>query len=114
MQTSVLRYTISTFLYRTRTNLTKAFLHSFSLPPFLFWNHPDHPIRDFCDTISVKAAADAYIATGLYDAGYRHLHLDDCWAATTRTAAGQIQADPARFPGGMKEVRYLRYYVTTC
>eukprot|EP00729_Bicosta_minor_P016363 gene16363-14015_t len=63
----------------------------------------DHPIRDFCDTISVKAAADAYIATGLYDAGYRHLHLDDCWAATTRTAAGQIQADPARFPGGMKE-----------
>ena len=64
----------------------------------------DHPIRDFCDTVSVKAAADAYIETGLYAAGYRHLHLDDCWAATSRTAAGDIQPDPARFPGGMKEV----------
>ena len=102
----------------------------------------DHPIRDFCDTVSVKAAADAYIeagaslpcspslsvvsfarlplsrnpppalspkwrctaAAGLYDAGYRHLHLDDCWAATTRNASGYIQPDPARFPGGMKEV----------
>lgn len=64
----------------------------------------DHPIRDFCDAISVKASADAYIATGLYDAGYRHLHLDDCWADTKRNATGHIQADPARFPGGMKEV----------
>eukprot|EP01043_Picozoa_sp_COSAG02_P006707 COSAG02_NODE_193_length_29843_cov_30.519903_31_plen_405_part_00 len=64
----------------------------------------DHPIRDFCDTVSVKAAADAYIATGLYDAGYRHLHLDDCWAGHTRNATGFIQPDPARFPGGMKEV----------
>jgi alpha-galactosidase len=64
----------------------------------------DHPVRDFCDTVSVKAAADAYIETGLYAAGYRHLHLDDCWAATERNASGYIQPDPVRFPGGMKEV----------
>ena len=64
----------------------------------------DHPVRDFCDTVSVKAAADAYIETGLYDAGYRHLHLDDCWAGRQRNATGFIQPDPARFPGGMKEV----------
>ena len=64
----------------------------------------DHPVRDFCDEVTVKAAADAYIEAGLYDAGYRHLHLDDCWAATERTAAGNIQPDPARFPGGMKVV----------
>eukprot|EP01052_Picozoa_sp_SAG31_P028284 SAG31_NODE_2719_length_5189_cov_4.394029_3_plen_197_part_00 len=64
----------------------------------------DHPIRDFCDTVSVKAAADAYVETGLYAAGYRHLHLDDCWAGTKRNASGHIQPDPARFPGGMKEV----------
>ena len=64
----------------------------------------DHPVRDFCDTVSVKAAADAYIETGLYDAGYRHLHLDDCWAGKQRNATGFIQPDPTRFPGGMKEV----------
>ena len=36
------------------------------------------PVFDYCDEASVKAAADAFIALGLYDAGYRHLHLDDC------------------------------------
>ncbi len=40
----------------------------------------DHPIFDFCDEFSVKAAADAFVDVGLYDAGYRHFHLDDCWA----------------------------------
>ena len=36
------------------------------------------PVFDFCDEASVKASADAFIALGLYDAGYRHFHLDDC------------------------------------
>jgi hypothetical protein len=35
-----------------------------------------HPIFDYCDEFGVKAAADAFIALGLRDAGYRHLHLD--------------------------------------
>eukprot|EP01050_Picozoa_sp_SAG11_P043794 SAG11_NODE_20939_length_435_cov_1.008929_1_plen_87_part_01 len=34
-----------------------------------------HPIRDYCDTNSMMAAADAFFETGLYDAGYRHMHL---------------------------------------
>eukprot|EP00040_Diaphanoeca_grandis_P023005 m.124567 g.124567 ORF g.124567 m.124567 type:complete len:580 (-) comp29065_c0_seq7:159-1898(-) len=63
-----------------------------------------HPIRDYCDTNSVIAAADAFHTTGLYDAGYRHFHLDDCWSISQRNATGFIQADPARFPppGGIK------------
>lgn len=32
-----------------------------------------HPVFDYCDEASVKAAADAFIEVGLYDAGYRHL-----------------------------------------
>ena len=39
------------------------------------------PIFDFCDEQSVKASADAFVSLGLYDAGYRHFHLDD---ASTR------------------------------
>ena len=41
----------------------------------------DHPVRDFCDTVSVKAAADAYIEVGLYDAGYVHVHVH-AWILT--------------------------------
>ena len=64
----------------------------------------EHPVRDYCDENSVKAAADAFITTGLYDAGYRHFHLDDCWSVAERVAGGPIQADTNRFPNGMKAV----------
>jgi len=61
-----------------------------------------HPVCDYCDENSVKAAVDAFHETGLYDAGYRHFHLDDCWSIAERTSDGLIQPDPARFPNGMK------------
>jgi alpha-galactosidase len=35
------------------------------------------------------------------DAGYRYVNLDAGWAAPIRDASGNLQADPARFPGGM-------------
>ena len=50
-----------------------------------------HPIFDFCDEESVKAAIDAFVSPdlGLYEAGYRHFHLDDCWAGG-RNASGYL------------------------
>ena len=43
----------------------------------------EHPIFDYCDESGVMAAVDAFHAVGLYEAGYRHFHLDDCWATPT-------------------------------
>ena len=48
------------------------------------------PIFDFCDEQSVKASADAFVSLGLYDAGYRHFHLDD--ASTPRLLRANEQA----------------------
>jgi alpha-galactosidase len=62
------------------------------------------PIFDFCDEASVKASADAFLKVGLYDAGYRHFHLDDCWADKERNASGFLQAERDHFPNGMKPV----------
>jgi len=62
------------------------------------------PIFDYCDEQSVMAAADAFMELGLYDVGYKHLHLDDCWAATQRNADGTTAPDPSRFPNGMQPV----------
>ena len=61
-------------------------------------------VFDYCDEFSVKAAADAFIEVGLYDAGYRHFHLDDCWAATERNASGFLMPEADHFPNGMKPV----------
>ncbi len=64
----------------------------------------EHAIFDYCDEASVMAAADAFVEVGLYAAGYRHFHLDDCWAGTERNATGYLMADPQRFPNGMAPV----------
>ncbi len=54
------------------------------------------------DETVVKSQADAMIANGLRDVGYAYVNLDDCWMATSRDANGDLQANPATFPSGIK------------
>jgi len=62
------------------------------------------PVFDFCDEASVKMSVDAFLEVGLYDAGYRHFHLDDCWADKERNTSGFLQAERDHFPNGMKPI----------
>ena len=62
------------------------------------------PIFDFCDEASVLASIDAFVSVGLYKAGYRHFHLDHCWADLERNATGYLQAERDHFPRGMKPI----------
>ncbi|WP_307793290.1 glycoside hydrolase family 27 protein [Amycolatopsis sp. MtRt-6] len=52
----------------------------------------------------VRKAADALADTGLRDAGYQYVVVDDCWQAPTRAADGSLRADPTRFPHGIAEL----------
>jgi alpha-galactosidase len=49
----------------------------------------------------IRETADAMVATGMLEAGYKYLVIDDCWQVA-RDASGRIVADPQRFPAGMK------------
>lgn len=49
----------------------------------------------------IREIADAMVETGLRDMGYVYLNLDDCWHGQ-RDSLGFIQADPEKFPSGMK------------
>lgn len=49
----------------------------------------------------IKGVADAMVETGLRDAGYIYLVIDDCWQID-RDENGNILADDERFPSGMK------------
>ncbi len=49
----------------------------------------------------IRSAADAMVASGMKDAGYRYVVVDDCWHGG-RDAHGDIQPDAKRFPGGIK------------
>jgi alpha-galactosidase len=61
------------------------------------WNHFGCNI----DERLIRETADAIVASGLRDAGYEYVNLDDCWHGE-RDADGFIQPDPERFPAGMK------------
>jgi len=56
---------------------------------------------------TLRAQADALVSTGMREAGYIYVVVDDCWHGA-RDAHGDIQPDPVRFPSGIKA---LAHYV---
>ncbi len=49
----------------------------------------------------IRQVADALVSSGMKDAGYQYVVIDDCWQVS-RDEQGRIVADPQRFPHGMK------------
>lgn len=49
----------------------------------------------------IREMADAMVTSGMKEAGYVYLVIDDCWQID-RDAQGNILPDPQRFPSGMK------------
>jgi len=50
----------------------------------------------------IKDIADIIISSGMKEAGYTYIVLDDGWMAKERDANGNLVADPQKFPSGMK------------
>ncbi|MEV1082390.1 ricin-type beta-trefoil lectin domain protein [Streptomyces sp. NPDC050211] len=50
----------------------------------------------------IKQQADALVSSGMADAGYKYVNLDDGWWQGDRDANGNIVVDENLFPGGMK------------
>jgi alpha-galactosidase len=49
----------------------------------------------------IRETADAVVATGMRDAGYQYVNIDDCWQVS-RAPDGTIVADPVHFSSGIK------------
>jgi len=49
----------------------------------------------------IKEIADAIVSSGMKNAGYTYINIDDCWHGD-RDSLGFIHPDPVRFPSGMK------------
>ncbi len=70
------------------------------LPP-MGWNS----WNTFYDQINenlIRETADAIAATGLREAGYEYLIIDDCWSLKERDENGYLVPDPEKFPSGIK------------
>jgi alpha-galactosidase len=68
--------------------------------PPMGWNSWNHFGCDVSAQL-IRETADAMVASGLRDAGYQYVVIDDCWQVA-RDAGGRLVADSARFPGGIK------------
>ncbi|MCM1329242.1 MAG: glycoside hydrolase family 27 protein [Ruminococcus sp.] len=51
----------------------------------------------------IKTTADKMVETGLKDAGYEYIVIDDCWSEKQRTG-GRLVPDREKFPDGIKPV----------
>ncbi|WP_207531833.1 glycoside hydrolase family 27 protein [Desertivirga arenae] len=53
------------------------------------------------DEKMIREIADAMVSSGMKDAGYTYINIDDCWHGD-RDSLGFIHPDPKRFPSGIK------------
>src|SRR5690348_17472256 len=68
--------------------------------PPMGWNSWNHFGCNVSEQL-IEEEADAIPSSGMRDAGYRFVVIDDCWQVA-RDAQGMIVADSARFPHGIK------------
>jgi len=52
----------------------------------------------------IKEMADAMVNSGMKDAGYQYIIIDDGWATKFRDSTGHILPDSKKFPNGIKAV----------
>ena len=71
-----------------------------ALTPPMGWNSWNKFACNVSEKL-IRAAADALVRSGMKDAGYQYIVIDDCWQVR-RDEAGKIVADPERFPSGIK------------
>ncbi|MBE6796138.1 MAG: alpha-galactosidase [Ruminococcaceae bacterium] len=87
----------------TQVHVTEkeAYNNGVALTPPMGWSSWN-TFRNTIDESLIKDTAAAMKKTGLLDAGYKYINLDDCWQSSMRTADGKLQGDLTRFPRGMK------------
>ncbi len=71
------------------------------MTPAMGWNSWNTFTWDINEKL-VRDVADKFITDGYRDAGYEYIVIDDCWSLKERASDGSLQADPVKFPSGMK------------
>lgn len=82
------------------TAMAQKFTELAQTPP-MGWNTWNTFSSHIHETL-VRETAEAMIASGMRDAGYVYLVLDDTWSTQQRDAQGSLVPDPEKFPSGMK------------
>lgn len=69
--------------------------------PLMGWSSWN-TLRSHIDEDTIYETAVAMKRTGLADAGYKYVNLDDCWHSSMRDSNGMLQGDLETFPSGIE------------
>jgi alpha-galactosidase len=69
--------------------------------PPLGWNSWNGLGKNVSELL-IRETADSMVSTGLKDAGFKYIVIDDYWHGGRDSATGLLYPDPIRFPSGMK------------
>jgi len=86
----------SCFLISFRTHLQAQH----AKPPIMGWSSWNN-FKINIDEKMIREQADAMISSGMYDAGYRFINIDDGYFGG-RDSSGRLFSDSSKFPSGMK------------
>jgi alpha-galactosidase len=92
-------YSIALLLFIAHVVTAQKFPNLAKTPP-MGWNTWNKFSCNVDETL-IRASADAMVSSGLRDAGYKYVVIDDCWHGE-RDSLGFIHPDPVKFPSGMK------------
>jgi hypothetical protein len=94
--------TASLAVTTTSATATPAAAPVLSPTPYMGWNTYYGLGGDFTED-TIKSVADSLVSRGLAKAGYDIVWLDGGWQADqSRSAAGDLVPNPAKFPNGLK------------
>ena len=79
---------------------TRALDNGLAKTPPMGWNSWNKFGCDVSEKL-IREVADAMVTSGMKDAGYQYVVIDDCWQVD-RDAQGNVIPDLKRFPSGMK------------
>ncbi len=89
-----------TLFYLLHPGLSAQSFDSLAPTPPMGWNSWNNFGCNVSEVL-IREMADAMVSSGMADAGYKYIVIDDCWQID-RDSSGNILADPERFPSGMK------------
>ena len=74
-----------------------------ALTPPMGWSSWNTFRQNISEDLILSTAA-AMKLSGLQDAGYQYINLDDCWHSSLRDEEGRLQGDLGKFPSGIQNL----------
>ena len=74
-----------------------------AMTPPMGWNSWNGLGKNVSEEL-IKETADSMVSTGLKEAGFTYIVIDDYWHGGRDAATGLLYPDPKRFPSGMKSL----------